>query len=139
MKALSLTECWASLMTLEEKRWETRSWKPSSWLLGNEVAIHAAKAFPAWAIRLTEQEPFCSSLRVNGNIFLPNLTRGKILCIVKFVEFCRTEDVRHKLSEKEVAFGNYSDGRFAFRAEFVRRLEEPVPVVGHLGFWEWKR
>lgn len=137
MRCLSFTQPWASLVALEEKRWETRSWKLPLRITGQEVAIHAAKAYPVWARELSEQEPFCSSLRANGNVFLPNLTLGRILCVVRFVDCRRTEDVRDELSEKEVSFGDYSDGRFAFQMEFVRKIKEPVLAVGHLGFWEW--
>lgn len=136
MKALTLTEPWASLMALEEKKWETRSWKLPASILGLEVAIHAARGYPGWASRLTEQEPFCSSLRAKGNVFVPNLTRGKILCVVRFVECKRTEDIHHQLIEKEFMFGDYSVGRFAFRSEFVRKVDPPLPAIGHLSFWE---
>lgn len=138
MKVLTLTEPYASLMALEEKLWETRSWKLPAAIIGQNVAIHAAKGYPGWAMRTTEREPFCSSLRAKGNVFVPNLTRGKILCIVKFLE-CRkvSELTAEQISKKECAFGDYSPGRFAFRAEFVGRLFEPVAVKGHLGFWDW--
>ena len=137
MRALSLTEPWASLIALQEKRVETRSWELPLSIVGKPVAIHAAKLFPGWAKRATETEPFCSSLRAKGNVFLPNLTRGKVLCIVKFIGCRLTEDIRHQLTPKEVAFGDYSDGRFAYLTEFVGRLKEPEAVAGHLGFWEW--
>lgn len=139
MLAFTLTECWASLMALQEKRIETRSWKLPASVIGKEVAIHAAKAYPRWAAQLTEQEPFCSSLRSGGNVFLPNLTRGKVLCIVKFIGCRWTESIRNQLSEKELAFGDYSDARYAYLTEFVSKLAEPVPAIGHLGFWEWKQ
>jgi activating signal cointegrator 1 len=139
MLTLSLTEPWASLVALQEKRWETRSWRLPKRVLGQEVAIHAAKGYPGWASRMTQEEPFCSSLRVGNNVFLPNLTRGKVLCTIRFIECYRTEEIREQLSKKEIAFGNYSDGRFAFQVEFVSKLMEPVPAIGHLGFWEWKK
>lgn len=139
MLALTLTEPWATLMALQEKCIETRSWKLPARIVGKEVAIHAAKAYPRWAAQLTEQEPFCSSLRSGGNVFLPNLTRGKILCVVRFIDCRWTSSIRNQIFEKELLFGDYSDGRFAFLTEFVRKLEVPIPATGHLGFWEWKQ
>jgi len=137
MRCLSLTEPWATLMALQEKKIETRSWRLPLSILGQEVAIHAAKTFPGWASKLSEEEPFCSSLRAKGNLFVPNLSRGKVLCILKFIGCRRTEDIRYRVDGKEYLFGDYSDGRFAWLTEFVRRIE-PVPAVGHLGFWEWE-
>lgn len=139
MRAISLTEPWATLMALQEKRVETRSWKIPRHIIGQEVGIHAARGYPGWASELTEREPFCSSLRARGNVFVPNLTRGRILCIVKFIGYRRTEDVRGQLPAKELAFGDYSDGRFAWMTEFVRKLDEPVLVTGHQGFWRWEQ
>lgn len=137
MRCLSLTEPWATLMALQEKRCETRSWSLPMAIVGQQVGIHAAKGYPGWASKMTEIEPFCSSLRAGGNVYLPNLTRGKILCIVKFVGCRRTEDVVGELPEKELAFGNYSERRFVYLAEFMGRLKEPIPAVGHLGFWNY--
>ena len=42
-----------------------------------------------------------------------------------------------KLTEKEVAFGDYGDGRYAWFTESVERWALPTQAVGHLGFWEW--
>jgi hypothetical protein len=136
VKALSLTEPWATLMALQEKRIETRSWDLPLSIVGQQVAIHAAKGFPKWAKQLTEEEPFCSSLLAKGNVFIPNLSCGKILCIVKFIGSRRTEDIVNQVTKKELAFGDYSAGRFAYLTEWVGKLKEPIPAVGHLGFWK---
>jgi hypothetical protein len=138
MKALTLTEPWASLMMLREKKVETRSWRLPPLIIGQEVAIHAAMGFPKWAKETCTEEPFFSSLRNGGNVVRPMMNRGKVLCVVKFVACHQTEAIREKLSEKEIEFGDYADGRFAFVSEFVRRIDNPVPALGHLGFWNWE-
>jgi len=44
--ALSLHQPWASLIALAVKRIETRSWAAPEWLIGERIAIHAAKRLP---------------------------------------------------------------------------------------------
>lgn len=43
MKAISLWQPWASLIACGVKRYETRHWAPSRDLIGQTIAIHAAK------------------------------------------------------------------------------------------------
>lgn len=138
VKALTLTQPWASLMALQEKRVETRSWFLPKNVIGKEVAIHAAKGFPKWARETCHEEPFRSSLTMplSGYYWDPAEHTGEVLCVVKFIGCRFTQDVRCQLTTKEIAFGDYADGRFAWFTEFVRLLE-PVPAVGHLGFWDW--
>lgn len=137
MRALTLTEPWATLMMLGEKRIETRSWPLPRFMIGQECVIHSAKGFPKWAQEVCKEEPFYSSLRPLGNYVYPELNRGKGLCVVKFLGCRRTEDVRGQISAKELAFGDYGDGRYALMTEFVERWGTPTAAVGHLGFWKW--
>lgn len=138
MRALTLTEPWATLMMLQEKRVETRSWKLPNFIIGQEVAIHSAKGYPGWAKEMCDLPAFYSSLRPNGNYAYPELNRGSVLCVVKFIGCRFTKDVRKQISDKEMGFGDYEDGRFAWFAEFVKRFDKPIPATGHLGFWEWQ-
>lgn len=63
MKALSLTEPWATLVVTGEKKIETRSWKtPYRGLL----AIQAAKGFPTWAKETVLLSFFKQSLSKHG-------------------------------------------------------------------------
>lgn len=138
MKALTLTQPWASLVALREKEWETRSWPLPKNGLTCEVAIHAAKNYRKREFAsITAEMPFYAALRPDGNYCYPELLCGKVLCIVRIVACERAEDVRGKLSWKELQFGDYSYGRFAFRLQFVRAIQ-PVDAVGHLGIWDWK-
>ena len=59
----------------------------------------------------------------------------KIVCICYLSACCSTESLRDILSEQEQAWGDYSDGRFAFELRDVRELRVPVPAKGALGFW----
>jgi activating signal cointegrator 1 len=135
MKALTLTQPWASLVALGEKRIETRSWSTNYTGL---LAIHAAKSFPGWAKEACKEEPFYSSLRVpHANYCYPELCLGHVLCTVNLMGCRRTEDVRKQLTPKELAFGDYEDGRFAWFLTITALYGKPIPARGSLGLWEW--
>lgn len=125
MKALSLTQPWASAVALEIKRWETRSWPTH---FRGEVCIHASKGFPKWAREFADLE----SLEHHA---LAELPLGYIVCVADLTECRQTETVAKELSELELKWGDYSPGRYAFKLENVRILDEPVYAKGALGFW----
>lgn len=133
MRVLSLTQPWASLVCLGAKHFETRSWK--SWYSG-PLLIHASKAYPRWAKELEKDDPFYSALRSHG-VYDPALSCGHIVGRVELTHCLRTEDVRDSLDEKELAFGDYADGRFAWRLENPSFLPKPILAKGALGLWEF--
>ncbi|MBA7528369.1 hypothetical protein ES705_20552 [subsurface metagenome] len=45
--------------------------------------------------------------------------------------------LRKDIDQRELAFGDYSDGRFAWEMELIRRFDPPIPARGHQGFWWW--
>lgn len=140
LRALTLTQPWASLMALQRKTIETRSWKTDH---RGELVIHAAKGFPKWAREICEEEPFRSALCGLRADDLP-LSRG--LCVVKVLACIRTTELHkveavlgQKPSVNEIEFGDYSEGRYAWVTEFVRLLQHDEPVKGELGLWWWAR
>jgi hypothetical protein len=126
MKALTLTQPWATAIFRLNKQIETRSWKT---YYRGRIAIHAAKGFPKYAREFAEAE------RTLGRI-LKDLPFGAIIGLVTIVDVQRTEDVRPHLSELELLYGDYSDGRWAWIfTEFISI--EPIPCRGHQGLWEY--
>jgi hypothetical protein len=135
MKALSLLEPWASLVALGEKRIETRSWAPPQGIMPIRIAIHASKSREAIDDGTAEE--------------LFGMTRhscpdpwplGRVVAVVTLVKAVPTEKIRDDISHfhpNELAFGNYSDGRWGwvFDDLSLRRLAEPVPCRGMLGLW----
>jgi len=135
MKTLSLTQPWASLIASGEKTFETRSWNTS---YTGPLAIHASKTFPGWAKRLcTEEKVFYDALRPHGTYLYPELTLGVVVCVTSLLYCIRTEDVRDTLSEKELAFGDYADHRWAWKlGPILKRYGmAEYPRIGHLGLW----
>jgi hypothetical protein len=55
MKAISLWQPWASLIACGAKPYETRHWAPPRDLIGQPIAIHAAKKIDKQAARFAEE------------------------------------------------------------------------------------
>ena len=128
MKALTLTQPWASLVALGFKRVETRSWATR---YRGPLAIHAAKGFPAWARQFAEEERAIGRLPAR-------LPFGAVICTVELIGCCPAQDVALEVSGLERHLGDFTWGRWAwlFEPESLRVLEEPIAAKGSLGLWE---
>jgi hypothetical protein len=143
MRVLSLHQPWAQLVANGSKQWETRSW---SGPYRGPVAIHASASIPKDARALFWDEPLfrehlCTAYkRKHGDVvpdkLLDSLTKGSILAVGTLVQIARVEEIRADLSEPELAFGDYSDLRFAWQLADVVMLDQPIPAKGSLGLWE---
>jgi hypothetical protein len=138
MKGLSLTQPWATLVAIGAKKFETRSWYTA---YRGKIAIHASKSYPRWARKCEEEEPFHSALRPNGAYANPMLCLGKIIAIANLVDVVPTSAFtalaplpQYAISDQERAFGDYSENRYAFQLENVRRVD-PIGCTGALGLW----
>lgn len=140
MKALTLWQPWASLVAIGEKKVETRGWSTK---YRGELAIHAgAKVPPKWlgASRFAHEftRELGEILLVHGPesqiIFPP---RGVVLCIVRLVDIQTTDEVASFLSKRELIFGNYESGRYAWFFEMVKKFDDPIPAKGNRLLWNW--
>lgn len=127
MKALSLTQPWATAMAMLLKQWETRSWATG---FRGEFFIHAAKGFPGWA-----KETACEARRLFDTPQIIDLPLGEIVAVASLADCQKTEVIAPSLSPREIYFGDYAPGRYAFKAENVRALPYPIPCTGALSFW----
>ena len=138
MKALTLTQPWATLVAIGAKRIETRSW-PTNYR--GPLAIHAAKGFPKWAKEFTTEPECYEAVRYHGARHA-GYPLGVVLATCRLVDCVMMGNLdlmpdllRH--AERERAFGDYSPGRFAWFFEDVKELPEPIAAKGALGLWEW--
>ncbi len=155
MKALTITQPWASLIALGAKRIETRSWYTS---FRGPFAIHAAKGFTADDKEVCYTPQFRAALAPNVNIHQPiesQLPFGKIVCVCDLLGCFPTSmlvwdeannDVQSGLWPKgfeiadandEFTFGNYEAERFAWLLGNIRPLEVPIEARGAQGLWNW--
>lgn len=146
MKALTLTQPWASLIAIGAKLVETRAWSTQ---YRGPIAIHAAKF---WQVvdRETCWDPlFRAALEPTGLVdYAPYtdlddgdierfaLPLGGIVATAELLNVCRTEHIADQLTERERAFGDYYPGRFAWSLAVIRKLPEPIPCRGSLGLWD---
>lgn len=139
MKVITLTEPWATLVVIGAKQFETRSWQRAA---QGPMLVHAAKEMPGWASETVEQSgtiqrTLCEYFKT-GHIDVQRKLderRGKIIGSIRHTACGRTEDVRDTLSPREIAFGDYGDGRFAWHLDEPRAYQTFTPVRGALGIW----
>lgn len=130
MKALTLTQPWASAIALGHKHIETRSWGTR---YRGPIAIHAAKGFPDYARRFAETE------RALGRC-PARIPLGAIVATAVLVDVLGTQDAlaRGFVGALERYYGDYSTGRYAWCLEGVRSIENPIAARGSPGLWEWE-
>jgi hypothetical protein len=150
VKALTITQPWATLIAQGHKRIETRSWSTN---YRGPLAIHAGKNLPNWVADLVRSEPKFTT--VLGDLFDPSkqalgdLPRGFIVatCQLVAVKFIPLHDkgwdwigptgrrFHYPVTDCELAFGNFTVGRYAWLLADVTPLEKPIPTRGALGLW----
>lgn len=136
MKAISLWQPWASLIIWGEKEYETRSWPAPRSLIGQDIVIHAAKR----PIDMEDWPDFrlFQGVLVDHGCWLNNrLPYGAVLGVAHVKGCWPVEQVRTQLSAKELAFGNYSDGRFAWWLTDIRPFAQPILYRGAQGLFEY--
>ena len=133
MKALSLLQPWASLVVMGIKTIETRSWATQ---YRGELLIHAGKS-KAGSIFGTEA-PFKK--------YIPDFNKlsfGAIIGKVELTNVLRAETLPYsdeyinRLTMEEKAFGDYTEGRYAWILNEPVIFNTPIPARGMLSLWDW--
>jgi hypothetical protein len=148
MKVISIIQPWATLIMLGEKKFETRSWERE---YRGELGIHASKKMNRFIRAICNREPFKSVLAKYG-FTADNLPLGKIIATSKLID-CFEIHADHSGSSvllsagspvwwigkdsNEFHFGDYTEGRFAWKLADVERIE-PIPAKGQLGLWNYQ-
>lgn len=126
MKAITIKQPFASLITAGLKEYEFRTWKTA---YRGELLIHAGKSVDAEAMK-----------RFAG--YGLTFPAGCIIAKATLTECVRvTEDFREELRQKNgPVYAGTTEAAdwegYGFRLENVQRLE-PVYVNGMLGLWEY--
>ncbi len=129
MRALSLTQPWASAVVAGLKTWETRSWGTR---YRGQLAIHAAKAMPAFAKELE------AAIRALHPGVLPAaLPFGKVIAVCSLGNCVRINAAWTGISEMEAMLGDFALGRYAWALLAVRPIHA-VPARGFQGLWNWE-
>lgn len=145
MKAISLHQPWASLIMCGAKRVETRSWRPPEALIGQRIAIHAAKRiddcvldhpfsdYIADPVRDAPQGVVLGSVVIEGAWHMDHPADAKMIAH----EYHRLDVPRkgapvwdEEATAHELAFGDFTVGRWAWGLAEVRQLDKPLPLRG---------
>jgi hypothetical protein len=149
MRGLSLWQPWASLWACGAKEFETRSWATS---YRGPIAIHAAKKpFNTGPYLDRELYPFADALGLQDIYSFDKLPYGCILATADLIECyrMRVDTKTHRIAlydsrgnqnsvsicSKELLFGDWKPGRFAWKIANVKMLAEPMPYKGAQGLW----
>lgn len=141
MKALTLTQPWATLVALGEKKIETRSWGTG---YRGELLIHAAKGQSLEESRVRNLPVFEAALRKHGLEVTP-LPMGALVGRVQLVQCGAVDhpgfaDASSSWDRREWEFGNLEPGagRYAWVLAEAEYFWQPKPMKGAQGLWEAK-
>lgn len=123
VKALTLQQPWATLIAIGDKEIETRKWHPKE-DPGRLVICSSKKPLTGPAHeRLLASQPFAECLAGRET------PRSAMLAVATLARCERTEMLHiPEMGWPEVAFGDYSPGRWAWFLEDVVALPEPIPL-----------
>lgn len=150
MTVISLLQPWATLVVLGAKKIETRSWETP---FRGELLIHASLGKHYGTGRdkvscreLCYQDPFRKY--IDGGQAYDKLPFGAIIGKVNmkgcsdtdFYLSCKEGGI--ELSEdgsgsweEQLAFGDFSSGRFGWLFGDAIKFDKPIPAKGKQGFW----
>lgn len=153
MKAITLHQPWAHLVAIEAKTFETRSWATSHRGL---LAVHAGRDMAPSSSLIRHPnaptpsyiKPFDRYLKPDYNWLYGDLAHGAVVALVE-VQDCRPADfVAYRMKagvartgefrqrvEEELAFGDFSPGRWAWRLRLICQFEDGQLIRGRQGLW----
>ena len=145
MKTISLWQPYASLIAAGVKTIETRGWAPPKGLMGQRVAIHAAKTIETSDVRDRRRHDRIAAA-LNSPEWDANIPRGAVVCtaILDHAGLVHgaerngqvTVDGNRLVAVDE--WGDFGPGRWLWFLRDVEPVDPPVPARGHQGFWNWE-
>ncbi len=136
MKCISLWQPWATAVAMRWKRYETRSWARA---YRGPVAIHAAKQDGTSGLEIYNQAAMIFKMANQQAPVVHEFPRGAIVACAEIVEVRPAQEVARDLalvpSGMELLWGDFADGRYAWRLDNVRQLAEPIPFRASQGLF----
>ena len=142
MKALTVRQPWATLLTIGAKRIETRSWNTRH---EGPLLIHAGKAMPCrigqrLQLGEWEVERDQSGLLLRGPRFAwpYRLPVGAVIGMVDIIYTRSTSSGEYGPGPEEMPLGDHSPGRYGWYTDSLsERFQRPIPCAGKLGLWDF--
>lgn len=129
---LTLWQPWATLYAFGLKQNETRPKKTS---YRGTILVHAAKRFTKLQKQQCNKKHFKEALQSIGINKPEELPTGAILGAVDLLECVPVHNVWQSLTDSELAFGDYKEGRFAWLGQNHRVLKNPIPYKNGQGYY----
>lgn len=131
MQVITIRQPWATLIALGEKEYETRSWQTK---YRGKLAIHAGKQID---IEACHDKSILNELNKHGITLISELPTGSIIAIAELTDCLKvSSDLGHyaiteedRINEIEYAFGDFSEGRYAWKSRSISLWEYPVEKV----------
>jgi hypothetical protein len=138
MRVLSLLQPWASLVAWGHKKYECRSWRTD---YRGPLLIHASARKPNKREKLMFEQADIFSIYISDMNMLPY---GCLIAKVVLKEIYSTDFLIQHLEldpfhnwTQELAFDDYSPGRYAWILQSAEAFSNHIPVKGSLGLWEY--
>lgn len=167
MKAITIWQPWASLLACGAKKFETRSWEThyrgpiAIHASAKSIKSVLKEVFPCkdWDFHPSSIafSRFDGAIRASG-LSLYNLPTGCVIATAELKACWKITDNGHTngsllaarieggmyggktniVEGKEIFFGDWTPGRYAWELVNVIMLPEPIPVKGRQGLWNWE-
>jgi hypothetical protein len=144
VRALTLTQPWATLVITGRKRIETRGWATEH---RGPIAIHAAAGWTAddrdFAADLIREGILPNRWLTTPRSIRPDVPLGAVLGVVTLYRIFATSIIPRAgeyaswLTPTEREYGDFSDGRYGWFLTDPRPFAEPIPARGALGLWQY--
>ena len=134
MKAISLLQPWATLVVKGIKTIETRSWGTK---YRGPILIHASQG-KAGSI-FASGAPFKNYIPDFKKLpFGAIIGQADIKDVIRVEHLEMDDELINRLTMEERAFGDYSEGRYAWLLENAIPFNNPIPARGTLSIWEYQ-
>lgn len=139
-KVLTLWQPWATLLVYGFKKIETRPSFTSWTINAGTYLIHAARKWSVELDAISKQPPFKEVLK--GLPIITGAIIGSIDVVDCYSIMISYEDEINlvgydiELSENEIAFGDYREGRYAWICESPKVLIKPIPYKNGQGYYQ---
>ncbi len=127
MKAITLDQPWASLVSINMKTIITRSYFTK---YRGPLAIHSSKLAPVI------HDPYFRSVLTSNGLSCDDLPIGAILATSQLVDCWQITD-SNSPCYPEYAFSEFKTGWFSWELAEIKPLSPPAIVKGHRGLWNW--
>lgn len=128
MKAITLEQPFASLVSIGAKTIETRPWSTE---YRGQVAIHSGN------FALPVIDAYCRNLLISAGLDCEQLPFEKIIAVARLVS-CEKVIPSKIPCYPQLAFSDFTPGLYALEFADIRPLATPVPAKGSTQLWEWE-